>query len=64
MSIRITDDPLGDYSRWEHEQYLWEQSRPVCFECGEHITDDYEWIFNGYIYCEDCVEKHREFIED
>ena len=59
-----SDDPLLDYSRWEYEEYLWEQSRPICFQCGEHILDDYMWEFEGYYYCESCVAAHRQRIED
>jgi len=58
-----TDDPLGDFNRYEAEQFLWEMSRPVCSDCGEHITGDYLWEFHGLIYCEDCVDRHKERID-
>ena len=60
----FSDDPLRDYNRWEHEQYLWEMSRPVCCDCGEHITGEYMWNFHGQYYCEDCVREHREQVEE
>ena len=59
-----TDDPLRDFNRYEAEQFLWEQSRPICDDCGDHITDEYMWEFHGFHYCENCVRNHRERIED
>lgn len=59
-----TDDPLRDFQRWQDEEYLWEMSRPICDDCGEHITDEYMWEFHGLHYCENCVRNHRERIED
>lgn len=59
-----TDDPLKDFNRCEAERYLWEQSRPLCFDCGDPITGEYLWEFHGYYYCEDCVRNHRERIDD
>ena len=59
-----TDDPLRDFNRWEDEQYLWELSRPVCFDCGNPITGEYKWVFHGQDYCEDCVRDHRERIDE
>lgn len=59
-----TDDPLRDFERWEDEQYLWEQNRPICCECGEHITDEVMWEFEGKNYCERCVNDHKQYIID
>lgn len=60
----FTNDPLRDFRTYMSEEYLYEQSRPICSECGEHIMSDYLWDFHGMIYCEDCVREHREYIED
>lgn len=58
-----SDDPLRDYNRWQDEMYLWEQSRPICVECGNHITGDYLWEIEGQNYCEDCIDSHRRYID-
>ena len=59
-----TDDPLSDFRRKEAEEFLWLQSRPICFECGDPIVEDFLYEFNGYCYCERCVENHKERIDD
>ena len=62
--ISFTDDPLRDFNRYEMEQFLYEQSRPICDECGEHIMDEYYWEFHGLKFCERCVEDHKVRIDD
>lgn len=59
-----SDDPIRDYSRWETEQYLWEMTRPICDDCGDPILGEYMWEFHGFHYCENCVNNHREYIEE
>ena len=60
----MSDDPISDYGRWDYEQYLKEQARPVCNDCGEHIMGEYKWEFHGLYYCENCVQEHRSYTED
>ena len=60
----LTDDPLRDFDRYQMEQYLWEQSRPICHDCGEHITGEYLWEFDGNYYCESCVRERRQDVDD
>lgn len=59
-----TDDPLRDFDRYESERFLWEQSRPVCTDCGDPITDEYMYEFHGQYYCENCNQDHRIRIDD
>ena len=49
-----------NYDLWEQherEQELWEQKRPICCECKNHITDEYAYEINGDIMCWDCAEE-------
>lgn len=41
----------------DREEWKWEQSRPVCKRCKDHILDDFLWDINGDIYCEDCADR-------
>ncbi len=43
----------------EDEQEEKASKCPVCCECGETITDDFYYMFDGEIYCEGCLEGHR-----
>lgn len=60
------------YDLWEahdREQYKWEQSRPVCDVCGEHIQDEYLFEIDGNYVCEECLvdymkEHYQKATED
>jgi len=41
----------------ERDHQRWVNSRPICAECGEHITSDFYWDINGDKFCEDCAEE-------
>lgn len=41
----------------ERDYQRWRRSRPICDECGEHITDDCYWEIEGSIYCPECAEE-------
>lgn len=58
-----TANPLKDF--WEHmsNQEEWYESRPVCDQCGEHIQDEYYYLINGEIFCEDCLDWHKKYID-
>lgn len=57
-----------NYSQWEEHERQAEARlarRPVCYECGEHIQDDFCYEINGDYYCEDCLDMHfRKAVED
>ena len=59
-------DPYDDYDRYEAEQYRWEQKRPVCAYCKQHILDDHAYQFDGSddIVCPDCLEDYLKAHED
>ena len=61
----ITDDPIRDLARHEAEQERARAKLPRCCECGEHITDDECYDFDGDLICPNCLkENHRIFTED
>lgn len=60
----ITCDPLYDFTNNEDRKYKWLKSRPICSQCGEHIQDEYGYRLGNDLYCEECVNSWREWIED
>lgn len=38
--------------------------RPICFECGEHIQEDYGYQFSGTWMCSECIEQHKVEIKE
>lgn len=59
-----SDDPIKDFSRWDYEQYIQEQSCPVCNDCGDPITGEKYWEFHGIYYCENCVGEHSHYLDE
>lgn len=59
-------DPYDDYDRYEAEQYRWEQKRPVCAYCKQHILDDHAYQFDGSddIICPNCLEDYLRLHND
>lgn len=56
-----------NYDMWKiHEEEKERQlkRRPICFECGEHIQEDYGYQFNGTWMCQDCLENHKVEIKE
>lgn len=57
-------DNYDAFCQHEAEQQAKLDKLPKCCECGERIqTEDY-YEFNDELYCLDCVEEHRRWIED
>ena len=60
-----TDDPLSDFDRWDREQTEWLEKRPECADCGHPVQDDFYYLINGEVICQDCLESnYRREIED
>lgn len=59
-----SDDPLRDFDRWDFDEERWLASRPKCAECGEPITTDTAYRFEGELICEDCMHEHKVWIEE
>ena len=63
--MRITDDPISDFERWDAEQQEELEGYPKCECCGEHITDDFFYIIADEYICEACLESEfRRRTED
>ncbi len=52
------------YSVFDADMYEFEQSRPVCKCCGEHITEEIGYYLNDEWYCSDCVRNAVEYFEE
>jgi formylmethanofuran dehydrogenase subunit E len=55
-----------NYDQWvklDEEQYERDQRRPRCAECGEPIRY-VGYRIGGEMYCEECVENGREYVDD
>lgn len=55
-------------SLYEDQDFLekMEQEEPYddrirCDECGE-VIDDYYYVIDDFIYCEDCINRHMHKI--
>ena len=59
-----TDNPVADAAAYDAECERWLQRRPVCDECHEHIQDDHYYDIRGMIICPDCMNDHKEYIDD
>lgn len=46
------------------KHYAWEQSRPECACCGEHITDESAYFVGGQYYCEECMDSFKVYFDD
>lgn len=52
--MMITDDPLHDFYEHDAEEEEWLRKRPICYSCGNHIQDDYGYLYDGNLLCEKC----------
>ena len=60
-----TDNPLADFNRHDAEQERKRQQLPICYECGNPITDEYLYEINGEYICSECLESnHKKSVED
>lgn len=55
-----SNDPVMDAENYTDERDSWIESRPVCCECGDHITSEWRFFIGGKYYCERCMDDHRE----
>jgi len=55
--MRITDDPLLDFDRYDAEQAAELDCLPKCDECGEAIQDDFLYEINDMLICESCLNR-------
>ena len=50
-------DPLDDFQELDSRQS--EERLPVCEDkrCGKVINEDYYFEIDGFIFCEDCMNR-------
>ena len=63
MKCGFTDDPVKDAANRDAEAEEWLNSRPVCCHCGDHIQDEFYFEIEGRIYCPDCVDDAKQWID-
>ena len=60
-----TNDPVSDYNRYCEEQERYERRLPKCCCCDHHIGDDFLYVIEDDIYCEECMkDEFRRLTED
>ncbi len=60
-----TDDPIRDAEARDAEQQSALDKLPVCSYCGEPIQDDFCYVINDEIICEECLEENfRKRVDD
>lgn len=56
-----TSDPLRDFDRWSEEQEEAMRRFPICYGCGDRITEGpvriVYWGHKEHLFCEGCVEE-------
>lgn len=57
-------DPVRAHEAHEISLYKYEQLRPVCKCCGEHITDKIGFYLNDEWFCKSCVEESETNFND
>lgn len=61
----FTGDPLKDAKQRDAEEQAWLDKLPKCAYCGEPIQDDYCYVFDGDIFCPQCLkDNHRKRTEE
>ena len=61
----FTGDPLKDFDLKEQEEQKWLDKLPKCAYCGEPIQSEQCYVFDGDIFCPECLtEHHRNNTED
>lgn len=63
MNRYYSDDPYRDFTRWDNDREEWLINRPVCDGCGDHIQDDYGYRIGDELYCQNCIDGWKEFID-
>ena len=63
MGVFRSGDPVADYGRWDKAQQEWEAKLPHC-ECCNTPIDDYVWVIEGEVLCDDCArEKYQRRVD-
>ena len=63
--MRITNDPLADFDRWDNEQEKQLARLPRCSECDNPVFDEFIFEFNDELICEKYMNaNHRKSVDD
>ena len=62
--MSYTNEPALDAAQRDYERDRWLESRPICDWCGEHIQDEWMYMFDGKTVCETCMEECRYSVDD
>lgn len=55
-------DNYSQFLKYDHEHSG--KGRPVCACCDNPVWEEYFYRINGEIWCPDCVEETREYVEE
>ena len=51
------------YEEAERRNSKQEETCPRCYNCDEPIYDDVAYLVEGHLYCEDCIDSAKVWIE-
>lgn len=55
---------LNEWERYDARLADLLAERPKCDRCGEHIQDDFCFVIDSEILCEECmIEKYRKAVD-
>ena len=57
-------DNYDQYRKHEREQHEREKDKPRCAECGRPIRNEYAYRIGCKLYCRECVEDAKEYIQE
>lgn len=60
----MTANPIIDSYRHDQEVAGWEDSLPICDQCGRPITDEKFHIINGEKWCDECLDECEVFTDN
>ena len=56
-------DAYDQWAKLDEEQYERDCRRPRCAACGEPVRY-IGYRIGGELYCEECVEESKEYVEE
>lgn len=58
-------DPIKDYDSYLTDQEQERELKPVCSNCDRVITEDYMYVIDDKVYCDECIDDlFREDVPD
>lgn len=50
-----SNDPVKDYDSYLADLERERELNPVCSNCDQVISEDYMYVINGKVYCDECM---------